>query len=144
MLPDKETPMNVAKHPTVMVAENYDDTRCLLKFWLESEGYRVVEAANGREAFELTGDQCPDLLLMSLRMPVLDGFEATRLIRERGQECVFPIVAISTYPTQRERASALAAGCSEFILEPIDFGGLSDLLSHLLPHSAGQHLQASS
>lgn len=133
-----------AKRPTVMVAENYEDTRSLLKFWLEAKGCRVVEAVNGQEAFELTGGECPDLLLMSLRMPVLGGLEATRRIRERGQECVFPIVAMSAYPTMNEHASALAAGCNAFIAKPFDFDSLSDLLSHLLPETAGQRLQASS
>ena len=135
--------MQLAKQPTVMVADNYEDTRSLLKFWLEARGCRVVEAANGQEAFELTGGACPDLLLMSLRMPVLDGFDATRRIRAHGQECVFPIVAMSTHPTVSERASAIAAGCNAFIAEPIDFDSLSGLLSHLLPRSAGPQLQAS-
>lgn len=136
--------MHLAKRPTVMVAENNEDTRSLLKFWLESGGFRVVEAANGQQAFELTGGVCPDLLLMSLRMPVLDGLEAARRIREHRKDCVFPIVAMSAYPTVDEHASALAAGCDAFIAEPIDFDSLSDLLSHLLPESADRHLQASS
>jgi CheY-like chemotaxis protein len=114
-----------------MVAEYADDTRALLKFWLETEGCRVVEAANGQEAVELTLGQCPDLILMSLRMPVLDGFEATRHIRESGQDHVFPIVCMSSYPTEEIQASALAAGCSSFISLPIDFERLKNLLGSL-------------
>ena len=125
--------MQVVNRPTVMVADYSGDTRNLLKFWLEKEGCRVVEAENGQEAFDLTRRQCPDLILMSLRMPVLDGFEATRRIRRERQECVFPIVAMSTYPTKEVQASALAAGCSSCIAEPIDFDLLSTLLSRLLP-----------
>jgi CheY-like chemotaxis protein len=139
-----ENPMRPAERPTVMVAYNYEDTRYLLKFWLEARGCRVMEAANGQEAFELTGGECPDLLLMSLRMPVLGGLEAARRIRARGRDCVFPIVAMSAYPTKDERASALAAGCDEFIAEPIDFDGLSDLLGQLLPVSAARQPQWSS
>ena len=136
--------MQLAKHPTVMVADHFEDTRFLLKFWLEAEGYRVVEAVNGQEALDLTGDECPDLVLMSLRMPALDGLEATRRIRERGKASVFPIVAMSAYPTMETQASAIAAGCDAFISEPIDFDSLSGLLSHLLPASAEQQLQESS
>ena len=124
--------MNPAKRPTVMVAESSEDTRFLLKFWLEAEGYRVVEAADGREAFELTKGECPDLIMMSMRMPVLDGLEAARRIRARGKECVFPIVAMSTYPTTRERDLALAAGCDEFVSLPAPLLDLSKLVGDLL------------
>jgi CheY-like chemotaxis protein len=133
--------MHPTKQPTVMVAYNYEDTRYLLKFWLEAEGCRVVEAANGQEAFELIGGECPDLILMSLRMPVLGGLEAARRIRAHGRDCASPIVAVSAYPTTDERASALAAGCDEFIAEPIDFDGLSALLGQLLPVSAVRQQQ---
>ena len=124
--------MHPAKHPTVMVADSYADTRCLLKVWLEAEGYRVVEAADGREALELTADECPDLVIMSMRMPVLGGLEAVRLIRERDQECPSPIVALSTFPTARERALALAAGCDEFVALPTPLRSLSKLVGDLL------------
>ena len=125
--------MRIANHPTVMVADYSEDTRYLLKFWLKGKGCHVVEAANGQEAVELTRRQCPDLILMSLRMPVLDGLDATRRIREQGEECVFPIVAMSAYPTKETQASALAAGCVSLIPQPFDFDLLSNLLSRLLP-----------
>ena len=131
--------MHPAKHPTVMVADNYEDTRFMLKYWLEAKGYEVVEAANGREAVELTRAQCPDLILMSERMPVLDGLEAARRIRERGKGCVFPIVTMSSYPTEEARAAAFAAGCDSFVAEPFDFDLLNNLLGHLLPAASGGH-----
>lgn len=124
--------MNPAKHQTVMVADSHEDTRRLLKFWLEAEGYRVVEAADGREAFELTAGECPDLIMMSTRMTVFGGLEATRLIRGRGQECAFPILAMSTFPTERERDLALAAGCDEFVALPAPLRSLSKLVGDLL------------
>ena len=130
--------MHPAKHPTVMVADSYQDTRCLLKHWLEAEGYGVVEAENGQEAVELTRRQCPDLILMSERMPVLDGVEAARRIRRQNKNCVFPIVAMSTYPTKEAQGAALAAGCDSFVAEPIDFDLLGNLLSNLLPGAAGR------
>ena len=129
--------MHPAKHPTVMVADSYADTRFMLKYWLEAEGYGVVEAENGQQAVEITCGHCPDLILMSERMPVLDGLEAARRIRRLGQECVFPIVAMSSYPTVEARAAALAAGCDSFVAEPIDFDLLGNLLGHLLPGAAG-------
>jgi CheY-like chemotaxis protein len=127
--------MQVANHPMVMVADEYRDTRTLLKYWLEMEGCRVVEATNGEEAVKITRDKNPDLILMSLRMPLLGGLDATRRIRETVQEGAFPIVAMSTFPTEETRASALAAGCASFIAQPIDFEALSSLLDSLLPLS---------
>ena len=130
--------MPPAKHPTVMVADSYEDTRFMLKYWLEAEGYGVVEAGNGQEAVELARGRCPDLLLMSERMPVLDGLEAARRIRRQGKGCACPIVAISSYPTKEAQAAALAAGCDSFVAEPIDFDLLGNLLGHLLPGAAGR------
>ncbi len=78
------------------------------------------------------------LILMSERMPVLDGVEAARRIRRQKEECVFPIVAMSTYPTKDAQAAAFAAGCDSFVAEPIDFDLLSNLLSHLLPREVGR------
>jgi CheY-like chemotaxis protein len=128
--------MRVTNHPTVMIADYSEDTREMLSFWLEAEGCCVVEAANGQEAIELTRAGCPDLILMALRLPVRDGLDATRCIREHVGEHDVPIVAMSTYPTQAEQVSARAAGCSSFIAQPIDFSYLSNLLSLLLPAAA--------
>ena len=130
--------MPPAKHPTVMVADSNEDTRFMLRYWLEAEGYGVVEAGNGQQAVELTRGRCPDLLLMAERLPVLDGLEAARRIRRQGMGCVCPIVAMSTYPTAEAQAAALAAGCDSFVAEPIDLELLSNLLGHLLPGTAGK------
>lgn len=130
--------MHPAKHPTVLVADSYEDTRFMLKYWLEAEGYGVIEAGNGQEAVELTRGRRPDLLLMSERMPVLDGLEAARRIRRQPKECGCPIVAMSSYPTKEAQAAAFAAGCDSFVAEPIDFDLLGNLLSHLLPVAAGR------
>lgn len=124
--------------PTVMVADYSEDTRDVLKCWLEMKGCRVVEATNGRQAVEMTMGDCPDLILMSMRMPLVDGLDAMRRIRERGNSRVFPIVAMSTYPTKEAKASALAAGCASFIAQPIDFDVLNSVLCSLLPESVGE------
>lgn len=117
--------------PRVMIADNSKDMRDLLKFWLEQRGCRVVEAVNGDEAVELARKDCPDLILMSLRMPVRNGLDATRCIRKHVGECDVPIVALSAYPSADERTAALAAGCTWFIGQPIDFDHLHNLLIQL-------------
>lgn len=130
--------MQLTHTPTVMVADYSEDTRDVLKCWLEMKGCRVVEATDGWQAVELTIGNCPDLILMSMRMPLLGGLDAMRRIRERDSACVFPIVAMSTYPTKEARAAALAAGCASFIAQPIDFDVLSSVLCSLLPESVGE------
>ncbi len=121
--------------PTVLVAESHEDTRALLKFWLEMKGCRVMQAVNGSEAVSLTLRHSPDLVLMGLQLPLLDGLSAIRLIREHNKENSVPIVALSTYPTAAMRESALAAGCTWFVAEPIDFDGLDELLKRLPPQT---------
>jgi CheY-like chemotaxis protein len=119
-----------------MVADYFTDTRELLRFWLETKGCRVVEAMDGQEAIELAHDGHPDLILMSLRMPIQDGLDVARRIREHIGDSNIPIVAMSAYPTKEVQASALAAGCTSFIPHPIDFNLLGSLLSNLLPKTA--------
>ena len=133
--------MRAAGRPTVMVAHNDEDTRRLLRFWLEHEGYEVVEAADGQEAVELTRGKCPDLILMSERMPRLGGLEAARRIRQQGEECLFTILVLSSSPTTEARAAAVNAGCDSFIPQPVDFDLLSELLGRLL-HGASAGLRA--
>ena len=130
--------MQAAKNPSVLIADDSADIRGLLRYWLEAKRCRVVEATNGQEAVDLVSGECPDLILMDLLMPVLDGITATRRIRERVGNCDVHIAAMSTYPTEEARAKALAAGCSSFMAQPIDFDQLSDLLSRLLPAPAGR------
>jgi two-component system cell cycle response regulator DivK len=121
-----------AASPTVMVVEDFDDTRQMMRRFLEMGGCRVVEAVNGREAIELAQREHPALILMDLNMPVLDGFTATLRIRENEQMRDVPIVAVTAYDTAEFRAAANAVGCSEYVAKPVDFGQLMTLLNRLL------------
>jgi CheY-like chemotaxis protein len=129
--------MRAAERPTVLVAHNDGDTRSLLRFWLEYEGYDVMEAADGPEAVELTHGRRPDLILMAERMPKLGGLEATRRIRQQSEEYVFAILVLSAYPTTEAHAAAVNAGCDSFVPQPVDFDLLGELLGRLLPGAAG-------
>ena len=125
--------MQLTNYPSVMIAEAATDTRELLRYWLEAKRCRVIEAVNGQEAVAMTRANCPDLILMGLNMQVLDGLATARRIREDAGNSNVPIVCMSTYPTKEAQATALAAGCSWFISQPIDFDHLSLLLETLLP-----------
>jgi two-component system, cell cycle response regulator DivK len=119
---------------TILVAEDFDDTRILLKRVLLSGGYRVVEAVNGREAVEYVKQDCPDLILMDLNMPEMDGLEATEQIRECRELCKdVVILAITAHDTYGMKEAALEAGCDGYLTKPIDFDRLDTILGRLLP-----------
>jgi CheY-like chemotaxis protein len=123
-------------HPTIMVVDDSEDIRELVRLQLMQLGYRVVEATNGREAIEAVSRECPSLILMDVTMPILDGLEATRLIREMADICGIVIIAFTALYSRHCRAQALAAGCNDFIQKPINIGQLSDLLNRHLQSGA--------
>ena len=83
---------------TVMVVEDYDDTRLLLRRALEMRGYRVLEATNGEEAVNIAERERPDLILMDLDLPILDGIAATQQLRHKPALNTVPIIAVTAYP----------------------------------------------
>ncbi|HEX8141367.1 MAG TPA: response regulator [Pyrinomonadaceae bacterium] len=115
----------------IMVADDYDIIRQLCRAWLELRGHTVVEAENGEEAVEIARRECPDLILMDMSMPLLNGFAATRRIREIKELCGVWIVGISGIGKDH-RAAALEAGCDEYVTKPFDFPQLEKLLGQLL------------
>src|SRR5215210_3008319 len=98
---------------TILVVDDFDDTRLLLRTWLERKGFRVVEAENGNQAVSQAESILPDLIIMDLEMPELDGLSATRKIRQVKALEKTPVVAVSAYGAEQFREEALAAGCDE-------------------------------
>jgi CheY-like chemotaxis protein len=100
---------------------------------LETHDYGVVEAANGAEALEIARLYCPDLILMDLNMPHMDGLMAVKQIRECKGPCEHvPIVALTAYDTYGMREAALEAGCDEYLAKPIDFAEFDKVLRRIL------------
>ncbi|HEX8920292.1 MAG TPA: response regulator [Pyrinomonadaceae bacterium] len=124
--------------PVVMVVEDFEDNRFMMRRLLEMSGYRVLEAINGEEAVELAHRERPQLILMDLSLPQLDGLAATRRIRQHADLRDVPIVAVSAHDTADFHADALAAGCNDYVTKPIDFDQLEALLNRLLPKNSGQ------
>ncbi len=120
----------------VLLVDDYADTREVMRRAIETCGCRVVEAANGQEAIELAQTERPDLILMDLNMPVLDGFNATMRIREYEATRDVPVVAVTAHNTAEFRAAAGAVGCCDYLLKPLDFERLYELLERLLPPRA--------
>ncbi len=117
--------------PTVLVVEDFEDNRFMMRRLLEMSGYRVVEAVNGNQAVEEAARQRPDIILMDLSLPQLDGLAATRRIRAQDGLQKVPIVAVSAHDSADFHAEALAAGCNEYVTKPIDFDQLVQLLDRL-------------
>lgn len=128
-----EQSLNSQQPATVMVVEDFEDNRFMMRRLLEMSGYSVLEAINGEEAVELAQSELPSLILMDLSLPLLDGLAATRRIREVPELQRIPIVAVSAHDTADFHAEALAAGCNDYVTKPIDFDQLEALLSRLLP-----------
>ena len=117
---------------TVLLVEDTEDNRFMMRRLLEMSGYAVIEATNGEEAVRLAQSERPDLILMDLSLPVIDGLAATRAIRKLDGFKETPIVAVSAHDTSDFQSEALAAGCNSYITKPIDFSHLETLIARLL------------
>ena len=121
---------------TILVVDDYSDNRTLLSAWLRAKGYKVLEAKDGKEGLLQANRSNPDLILMDLAMPELDGIEATRQIRQRRSHARTPIFAISAYATHDVKDDALAAGCTEVFAKPLDLATLLGKIESSLAQQA--------
>lgn len=104
----------------ILVVEDNEDTREILLYRLQSMGdYEVVLASNGKEALEIATKSRPDLIIMDLKMPVMDGWETTKALRETNWGKSLPIIALTAQAMERDEEKALSAGCSDYIAKPI-------------------------
>jgi CheY-like chemotaxis protein len=116
----------------VLIVEDYDDVRDFMKLLIEGYGYEVLEAINGIQAVETTKNQHPDLILMDLTMPEMDGLTATRIIRKSGNGfSKTPIIAVTALGDMYYR-KAIEAGCNDLIDKPVDFDKLLPILNQYL------------
>ena len=116
---------------TVLVVEDFDDVRDAMKILVELQGYEVVTASDGREAVEKARQYHPDLILMDIAMPLVDGIEATRQIKSDSSVAGIPIVAVTSFSRQYHD-EALEAGCS-CVLEKPDVMSDLKVLRSVLP-----------
>ena len=117
----------------VLVVEDFEDTRSLMRLELEKRGFRVIEATDGAQGVEAATRERPDIIIMDIGLPVMDGIEATRRIRADNSMRDVLIVALTAHHETEYRAQALAAGCDAYLTKPVDFDWLIDLLGRLLP-----------
>jgi two-component system cell cycle response regulator DivK len=102
----------------ILVVEDQEDNRQILRDLLGSAGYELTEAENGEEAVAAVAKRRPDLILMDIQLPIMDGYEATRRIRTNPDLKSVPIIAVTSYALAGDEDKALAAGCNGYVTKP--------------------------
>jgi len=121
-----------ARDLKLLLVEDFEDTRLVLRLQLEEKGFIVFEAENGQVAVETAIREKPDVILMDLTLPLMDGFAATKLIRQNAELKNVPVIAITAHQEVDFRSDAKASGFDAYVTKPIDVNWLKDLISGLL------------
>ena len=129
---DLNTGPNTQREYRILVAEDAADSAVPISLHLQSSGYQVVIATDGEEAVKIASLTRPDLILMDISMPVLDGLAATRKIREEAASPYIPIIAISAFSTSGFLQAAHDVGFDGYLTKPLDFNRMDELIKTLL------------
>ena len=121
----------------LLLVEDNDDNRDMLSRRLERKGYTVVSAADGGEGVAMASSESPDLVLMDMSLPVVDGWEASRRLKQNAATQNIPIIALTAHAMSGDREKALQAGCDDYDTKPIEFPRLLGKIEALLS-SKGQ------
>jgi len=117
---------------TILYVEDNEDNIYMLSRRLNREGYEVSIARTGSEGVAMARDELPDLVIMDLVLPEMDGFEAARQLRSAGETSHIPIIALSASVLPEHQHRAIDAGCDDFETKPVDFPGLLAKIEQLL------------
>lgn len=123
---------------TIMVVEDNEYSRDALARRLERRGYQIVLATDGQQAVNLARTRLPDLILMDLGLPIIDGWEATRQLKDGAATRHIPIIVLSAHAMTNDRELALAAGGNDFDTKPVRFQGLLEKIESLLKQKVAE------
>lgn len=118
--------------PKILVVEDNEENRDSLRRRLERRGFQVVLAEDGQKAIDTATIEKPDLILMDMNMPTLDGWEATRRIKALPDLAGTPVIALTAHAMTGDRERALAAGCTDYHTKPIEFSQLQSQIESIL------------
>lgn len=121
----------------ILLVEDNEMNRDMLSRRLERKGYQVVVAVDGQEGVDMSVTELPDLVLMDMSLPVLDGWEATRRLKAAPTTRHIPVIALTAHAMAGDRAHAIAAGCDDYDTKPIDLPRLLTKMETLLARNAG-------
>jgi len=117
----------------ILVVEDQEDNRQIARDLLTSTDYEVMEAENGQEALAAVAKQRPDLILMDIQLPIMDGYEATRRIKADPALANIPVIAVTSYALSGDEEKARAAGCDDFVPKPFSPRQLLAKIRQYLP-----------
>jgi len=117
----------------ILVVEDQADNRAILRDLLTSVGFEVIEAANGKEGVAMAGAERPDLILMDIQLPVMDGYEATRRIKANAELAAIPLIVVTSYALSGDAEKAKAAGCDAYVTKPYSPKQLLATVREFLP-----------
>ncbi len=118
--------------PKLLLVEDNEDNRDMLSRRLARKGYEVAVAVDGQEGVVKAARELPDLILMDMSLPVLDGWEATRRVRAGSETCRIPIIALTAHAMSGDREKAMEAGCDDYDTKPVDLPRLLEKIDALL------------
>jgi two-component system, cell cycle response regulator DivK len=121
----------------ILLVEDNEMNRDMLSRRLIRKGFEVVMALDGQQAVEAAAAQTPDLILMDMSLPVIDGWEATRRIKAAPGTSTIPVIALTAHAMADDRDKALAAGCDDYDTKPVDLPRLLDKINGLLSRQSG-------
>lgn len=124
--------------PKILLVEDNEDNRDMLSRRLARKGYDVAVAVDGGDGVAKAASEAPDLILMDMSLPVLDGWEATRRIKAGAATSAIPIIALTAHAMSGDREKAVKAGCDDYDTKPIDLPRLLEKISALLAESASR------
>jgi two-component system, cell cycle response regulator DivK len=116
----------------ILIVEDNEMNRDMLSKRLQSRGYRVVTALDGEQGHALARSESPDLILMDISLPMMDGWEVTRLLKANEATRHIPIIALTAHALVTDRAKAFESGCDDYDTKPIEFGRLTEKIENVL------------
>jgi len=116
----------------ILVVEDNEKNLYLMKFILQKAGYEVSEAVNGKEGLEKAKAELPDLILMDMQLPVMDGYKATTLIKAHEKTKNIPVIALTAYAMKGDREKTFEAGCDGYLEKPINPENFTETIKDLL------------
>jgi CheY-like chemotaxis protein len=123
---------------TVLLVEDNEFNQRLMSFWLQRMKFRSALATTGGEALRVAAELHPDIVLMDMSLPDLDGWEATRRLRANPSTEKIPVIALTAYAMAGDRERALDAGCDDYLTKPVNFAELLTRMKRLLPTTGAQ------
>ena len=127
--------------PKILLVEDNEMNRDMLSRRLQRKGYEVVLAVDGQSGVEMARTEAPDLILMDMSLPVLDGWEATRRLKADAATQHIPVIALTAHAMSSDRDKALEAGCDDYDTKPVELPRLLGKIEALLSGSGGERLQ---